>query len=188
MQCDLEWFRSFRCEFPLEPFTRGLASELAYQHAQRFVTMIARCSSSHSASILPTALISGPDHHAPWTPRILGGATDPSGGIASGLDMRNRCARYAIHRTWKERATKGRRIPATSSLSCSSLQCAVRSNRISAPRNFRSWAALRWRSPRPGSTGNAHQHSSRTPSDSAGDSRRRTGPRRMTCNGWRPSS
>jgi hypothetical protein len=64
MQCHLAWCLSFRCDFTLEPLTRGLAGEQAYQHAQRFVAMIARCSSSHSASMLPTALISKPDHNA----------------------------------------------------------------------------------------------------------------------------
>jgi hypothetical protein len=64
MQCYLAWCCSFRRDFTLEPFTRGLAGEHAYQHAQRFVAMIARCTSSHSASMLPTALVSRPDHNA----------------------------------------------------------------------------------------------------------------------------
>jgi hypothetical protein len=64
MQCHLGLCLSLRCDFTLELFTRGLAGEHAYQHAQRLVAMIARCSSSRSASMLPTALISRPDHNA----------------------------------------------------------------------------------------------------------------------------
>ena len=42
MQCHLGLCLSLRCDFTLEPFTRGLASEGADQHAQRFVAVIAR--------------------------------------------------------------------------------------------------------------------------------------------------
>jgi hypothetical protein len=41
-----------------------LTGDHAYQHAERFVAMIARCSSSHSTLMLPTLLISRPDHNA----------------------------------------------------------------------------------------------------------------------------
>jgi hypothetical protein len=41
MQCHLGWCRSFGRDFPLEPFTRGLAGEHPDQHAQRFVATIA---------------------------------------------------------------------------------------------------------------------------------------------------
>ena len=42
MQCHLGWRRSRRCDFPLEPFTCGLASKNADEHAQRFVAAIVR--------------------------------------------------------------------------------------------------------------------------------------------------
>jgi hypothetical protein len=42
MQCHLGLCLSLRCDFALEPFTRGLASEGADQNAQRFVGVIAR--------------------------------------------------------------------------------------------------------------------------------------------------
>ena len=42
LQCHLGLCLSLRCDFTLEPFTRGLASENADQHAQRFVAVIAR--------------------------------------------------------------------------------------------------------------------------------------------------
>ena len=42
MECHLGFYRSRRCDFTLEPFTRGLASEDADQHAQGFVAVIAR--------------------------------------------------------------------------------------------------------------------------------------------------
>jgi hypothetical protein len=51
-------------ELACERLACGLSSERANEHAQRFVTTIARCSSSHSASRLPTALLSRPDHNA----------------------------------------------------------------------------------------------------------------------------
>jgi hypothetical protein len=42
MQCHLRLCLSLPCDFTLEPFTRGLASEDADQHPQRFVAVIAR--------------------------------------------------------------------------------------------------------------------------------------------------
>jgi hypothetical protein len=54
---------SLRCDFTLEPFTRGLASEDADQHAQRFIVVIPRRFFSYYAS--PSiALLSRPDHNA----------------------------------------------------------------------------------------------------------------------------
>jgi hypothetical protein len=42
MQCHLGFCLAVRCDFTLEPFTRGLASEDTDQHPQRFVAVIAR--------------------------------------------------------------------------------------------------------------------------------------------------
>ena len=64
LQCHLGWCLSFRCDFPLEPFTRGLASEDADQHAQRFVAVIARRPLSCCASKPSIALLSRTDHNA----------------------------------------------------------------------------------------------------------------------------
>jgi hypothetical protein len=40
MQCHLGWCLSFRCDFTLEPFARGLASEDANENAQPVVAAI----------------------------------------------------------------------------------------------------------------------------------------------------
>ena len=42
LHCHLGWCLSLRGNFPLEPFTRGLASENADHAAQRLVAVIAR--------------------------------------------------------------------------------------------------------------------------------------------------
>ena len=47
-----------RCDFTLEPFTRGLASEDADEHSQRFVALIARRALPWYA---PTPLVAQPD-------------------------------------------------------------------------------------------------------------------------------
>jgi hypothetical protein len=56
MQCHLGFCPSLRCDLTLEPFTRGLASEDANQHAQRFVAVVVRRSLPCNASKLPTSL------------------------------------------------------------------------------------------------------------------------------------
>jgi hypothetical protein len=70
MRCHLGLCRSFRSDVPLEPFTRGPASEDADQHAQRFVAVIAQrslpCYASKSAISLP----SRPDLNAA-APRVV---------------------------------------------------------------------------------------------------------------------
>ena len=55
---------SLRCDFTLEGFTRGLASEDADQYVQWFVLVIARRSFSFCASKPSIALLSRPDHNA----------------------------------------------------------------------------------------------------------------------------
>ena len=70
MQCRLALCRSFRRDFPLEPFTRGLASEDADQHAQRFVAVIAQRSLPCYASKSPISLPSRPDHNATAPPVV----------------------------------------------------------------------------------------------------------------------
>jgi len=70
MQCHLGWFRRFRRDFALEPFTRGLASEDADQHEQRFVAVIARSSLSCRASKPSIAPLSRPDHNAASPPVV----------------------------------------------------------------------------------------------------------------------
>lgn len=70
MQCHLGWCRSFRRDFPLEPFTRSLAGEHAYQHAQRFVAAIARRSLPCSVSNSPVSFPSRPDHNATSPPDV----------------------------------------------------------------------------------------------------------------------
>ena len=64
MQCHLGLCLSLRCDFTLEPFTRGLASEDADQHAQRFVAVIARRTLPCYASKPLIALLSRTDHNA----------------------------------------------------------------------------------------------------------------------------
>jgi hypothetical protein len=64
MQCHLGRCVSFRCDFTLEPFTRGLASEGAYQHEQRFVAVIARRTLTCCAPKALIALVSRTDHNA----------------------------------------------------------------------------------------------------------------------------
>ena len=64
MQCHLGLCLSLRCDFTLEPFTRGLASEGADQHAQRFVAVIAGRTLTCGASKPLIALVSRTDHNA----------------------------------------------------------------------------------------------------------------------------
>ena len=68
MQCHLGLCLSLRCDVTLEPFTRGLASEDADQHAQRFIVVIARRSFSCYTSMPSIALLSRPDHNAAAPP------------------------------------------------------------------------------------------------------------------------
>jgi len=55
---------SLRCDFTLEPFTRGLASEDPDQHSEGFVALIAWRSLSCCASRPSIALLSRPNHNA----------------------------------------------------------------------------------------------------------------------------
>jgi hypothetical protein len=60
-------FSRSACDFPLEPFTRGLASDGADQHAQRFVAVTARLTLTRCSSKPLIALASRTDHN-PATP------------------------------------------------------------------------------------------------------------------------
>jgi len=84
MQCHLGLRLSLRRDFALDPLTRSLAGEHAYKDAQRFVAMIARCNSSHSASMLPTALISRPDHNAPFHAKFMSALRPSPSAISPG--------------------------------------------------------------------------------------------------------
>jgi hypothetical protein len=64
MQCHLGLCLAVRCDFSLEPFTRSPASKDADQHAQRFVTVIARRALTCCASKPLAALASRTDHSA----------------------------------------------------------------------------------------------------------------------------
>jgi hypothetical protein len=65
MQCHLGWCRSFGRDVPLEPFTRGLASEDANENTQPVVATIMGDASWCSVSSLPPiALRSRPNHNA----------------------------------------------------------------------------------------------------------------------------
>jgi hypothetical protein len=64
MRCHLGLCLSLRCDFTLEPCTRGLASEGADQHAQRFVAVTARRTLTCGASKPLIALASRADHNA----------------------------------------------------------------------------------------------------------------------------
>jgi hypothetical protein len=64
LHCHLGLCLSLRCDFTLEPFNRGLASEGADQHAQRFVAVIARRTLTCCASTPLIALVSRTDHNA----------------------------------------------------------------------------------------------------------------------------
>jgi hypothetical protein len=65
MQCHLGWCISFRCDFTLEPFTRGLAGEDANESAQPVVAAMVGDASPRSVSSLPPiALPSRPNHNA----------------------------------------------------------------------------------------------------------------------------
>jgi hypothetical protein len=78
MQCHLGLYLSLRCDFTLEPFTRGLASEGADQHAQRFVAVIARRTLTCCASKPLIALVSRTDHNAATPSASLMFAPEPS--------------------------------------------------------------------------------------------------------------
>jgi hypothetical protein len=64
MQYHLGLYLAVRSDLTLEPFTRGLASENADQHAQRFVTVIARRTLPCYASRPFVASASRTDHNA----------------------------------------------------------------------------------------------------------------------------
>jgi hypothetical protein len=64
MQCHLGLCPSLRRGFTLEPFTRGLASEDADQHAQRFVAVIARRTVPYYSSRPFVASALRTDHNA----------------------------------------------------------------------------------------------------------------------------
>jgi hypothetical protein len=64
MQCHLGLCLAVRCYLTLESFTRGLASEDADQHAQRFVTVIAQRALTCCASKPSAPLASRTDHNA----------------------------------------------------------------------------------------------------------------------------
>ena len=64
MQCHFGWCLSFRCDFTLEPFARGLASEDADKQTQRFVAVIVQRLVTSRAPRSPIALLSRPDHNA----------------------------------------------------------------------------------------------------------------------------
>jgi hypothetical protein len=64
MQCHLGWCLAFRRDFPLESFTRGLASEDADKQTQRFIAVLARRPLTSCASRPSIALLSRPDHNA----------------------------------------------------------------------------------------------------------------------------
>jgi hypothetical protein len=76
MQCHLGWCVSFRCDFTLEPFARGLPSEDADENAQPVVeaTMgdASRCSMSSLAAAFNRRLSVNPsDHSTPKPSRSL---------------------------------------------------------------------------------------------------------------------
>jgi hypothetical protein len=64
MQCHLGLYLPLRCDLTLELFTRGLASEGADQHSQRFVALIARRTLTCCASKPFIALASRTNHNA----------------------------------------------------------------------------------------------------------------------------
>jgi hypothetical protein len=65
MQSHLGWCLSFRCEFTLEPFARGLASEDAHENTQPVVeTIMGDASWCSVSSLPPIALRSRPNHNA----------------------------------------------------------------------------------------------------------------------------
>jgi hypothetical protein len=65
MQCHLGLCLSLRCDFTLEPFTRGLAGEDADENAQPVVAAIMGDASWCSASSLsPITFPSRPNHNA----------------------------------------------------------------------------------------------------------------------------
>jgi hypothetical protein len=64
MQSHLGLCLPLPCDFTLESFTRGLASQDANKHAQRLVAAIAPTALSSSASNPPLCVISRPDHNA----------------------------------------------------------------------------------------------------------------------------
>ena len=64
MECHLGWCVSFPFGFALEPFTRGLASENADQHSERFVAVITPRTLTCCASKPLIAPVSRTDHNA----------------------------------------------------------------------------------------------------------------------------
>jgi hypothetical protein len=70
LQRHFGWCLSFRLDFPLEPFARGLPSEDPDQHSERFVALIAWRSWSCCASRPSIALLSRPDHNAAAPPVV----------------------------------------------------------------------------------------------------------------------